>query len=463
MRTAVGMFVGLVALAGLMPDHQGAAAHLQVASQAPTPPPEFNSTPYAAAAEHLWNRLHRALFVRTVPGGKPRVHQTDPLLYHGITRERNGVLTYGTFFLLQGESHDRAVLVLDQFLADRGERIVDDPVKRLFLQRDLWAAFDYASWYPNEWVYHTRHLPAAIALRTRLAKAVNRLSLSESQIKELPDNYAMAVKSKQYAAEHDPEHPERPFLPSNLFDPSGPWYCFHDAQDSPMTSQHFEGAGGRAVHYVFLRLPGGRAATEQYLKALENGPIKQFPPGTMVAMVRRALAVDQSIKVRVTPVTELVQIRVYRRIPNEPTANKRGDFGAQDVYEFVLDRDKLFVGQHGLRATGPDDPAESFSRGVGEDPFDPIETSTSQRSPKPEAQMKTCIQCHQQPGVYSIMSMQKGLVKKPRGEFRTHHMGWTIKATLQSKVRRFEWGLLQGMIEATREQVTQERDRPVQK
>src|SRR5437016_6684438 len=101
-----------------------------------------------------------------------------------------------------------------------------------------------------------------------------------------------------------------------------------------MTEQHFNGAGGRAAHVVFLRLPGGRAVTERYLKELGRDSIKQFPPGTMLAMLRRALAVDRSTKVRVTPVTELVQIRVYRRIPEDRQAN-RHDFGEQHVYEFT--------------------------------------------------------------------------------------------------------------------------------
>ena len=39
------------------------------------------------------------------------------------------------------------------------------------------------------------------------------------------------------------------------------------------------------------------------------------------------LAVDRAAKVRVTPLTELVQIRVYRRIPDDTRANYRGDFG----------------------------------------------------------------------------------------------------------------------------------------
>jgi len=322
--------------------------------------PDGQFAPYSPDASHLWNRLHRGLFVRTAPDGSRRVHFTDPILYR-----------FGTF-LLEGESHSRAVALLDEFLSRPDDRDIESPLKRLFLQRDLWAAFDYAAWSPDEWVHLSKHEPAAVALRTRLARGVARLALTDREIDSLIDNYAFAMASKAYPADPDPEHPERPFLPTNLFDPAGPWVGFHDTTAAPLAGRHFKEAGGRAAHFVFLRLPGARAATEQYLHELSREePVpkdahrkysvrQQFPPGTMVAMVRRALAVDSSGKLRSTPITELVQIRVYRRIPNDQEANFHGDFGEQDVYEFVLDRKRLFAGEPGLRAVGPNDAEEPF-------------------------------------------------------------------------------------------------------
>jgi hypothetical protein len=227
-----------------------------------------------------------------------------------------------------------------------------------------------------------------------------------------------------------------------------------------MAEQHFRGAGGRAVHVILLRLPGGRAATEQYLKELTPGEpyleersrhsLKQFPPGTMVAMARRALTVDRSAKVRVTPVTELVQIRVYRRIPENPEANYQGDFGQQDTYEFLLDRDRLFAGQHGLRAVASNDPAEPFfDRSEGRDPFERGRSPLTPDMP----QLKTCIQCHQAPGVYSMLSMERGLRASAKGTrelFRTYAWDVEMKLTVEAKIEQFNWGLLQGLLEARR-------------
>jgi hypothetical protein len=174
--------------------------------------------------------------------------------------------------------------------------------------------------------------------------------------------------------------------------------------------------------------------------------VRQFPPGTMVAMVRRALAVDSSAKLRVTPITELVQIRVYRRIPDDQDANFHGDFGAQDVYEFVLDRERLFAGEHALRAVGPHDPEELFER----DGHDPGPTA-SRRGNRAETQLKTCIQCHQAPGVLSVLSMERGLRANPldaRENFRTYDWTEELNATLRPKIEQSNWGLLQGMLEA---------------
>ncbi len=413
-----------------------------IGGPAPAPPPrpiDARFAPYSSDPNHQWNRLHRVLFVREAREGGRRIHTTDPLLYRGGS------------FLFAGESHQQAVALLDQF------EPIDDPLKRLILQRDLWAAFDYAAWEPDEWVLKSKFEPGAIGLRNRLAKVIGRLALSDREFAVLPDNYALAVKSKEYLPAHDPKHPDRPFLPSDLFDPAGPWVRFHETTAKPMVPRHFDGAGGRAAHIIFLRLPDGRAATEKYLKELRceepfledshRHTVKQFPEGTMVAMVRRAFAVDTSAKMRVTPITELVQIRVYRRISKNPEAHLARGNGEQDVSEFVLDRAALFAGGHGLRSVGPQEPAEPlFDRQEGDDPFE----RTNPFAPD-MPQMKTCIECHSPPGVYSMLSMTRAFRDNPknRGElFRTYSWDVEMKLTVQAKAARFDWGLLKGKLEA---------------
>jgi hypothetical protein len=425
--------VALAVLAGVPLLLPAAAAH----------PIDVGLAPYAADPEHPWNRLHQALFVRETPDGHRVVHTTDPLLYRGGT------------FLLDGDSHRKALAALDQFLDRSADRLIDDPLKRLYFQHDLWSAFDYAAWYPDDWVFKSKYEPAALAIRTRLARAVGRLALADRALAALPDNYELAVKSKQYPAAYDPAHPEQPFLPPDLFDPSGPWVRFHEQTASPMARKHYDGAGGRAAHVIFLRLPGGREATERYvtelrgeepfLKESHRFSVKQFPPGTMVAMVRRALTVDGSAKIRVTPLTELVQIRVYRRIPNDPEAHHTGDVGEQDASEFVLDRAKLFAGQPGLVAVGHDEAAAPlFGRSEMSDSFERNRGPLTPGMP----QLKTCIQCHSAPGVYSVLCLERGLKRSDARVFRTYDWDVELNYTVHAKAAQFDWGLLQGKLEA---------------
>jgi hypothetical protein len=418
---------------------------LLTALRAAAQPAEALLSPYATDSEHLWNRLHRALFVRTTKQGAEYVHSVDPFLFE------NGS------FLLEGEPHHRALALLDEFLSAPAEQMFDDSQKRRFLQHDLWAAFDYLARPPYPWDDHPAHEAAGAALRTRLAKIIDRLSLDDSQINSLPDNYALAVKSQDFPADYDPQHPEEAFLPADLFDPAGPWVRFTDSSGQPIAPQHFKAVSGRSVHIVFLRLPDGRDATLRFLKELRHDSITQFPRGTMVAMVRRAMAIDRSTKIRVTPVTEMVQIRVYRRIPDDPKANFHGDSGEQDVCEFVLDRAKLFAGEHGLHAVESGDPPEPFERD-GDDAFTRRETDTDANNPLSIQGMnltalKSCISCHQAPGIYSVISIDRRLQHDSDGEEPFVSYSWESEMhhTQVRKIRRYDWGLLQGMIEATRE------------
>ncbi|MCH7729126.1 MAG: hypothetical protein IH991_21990, partial [Planctomycetes bacterium] len=119
-----------------------------------------------------------------------------------------------------------------------------------------------------------------------------------------------------------------------------------------------------------------------------------------------------------------------------------------DVYEFVLDRSKLFAGKHGLRPVGPDEPAQSFFRHEGFNPFDQKNGRTV--IPRAKTQLKSCIQCHQSPGIYSVTSMQRGLKNYDDGNFKTYDWRVDLSYIVGSKVERYDWGLLQGMLEATR-------------
>jgi hypothetical protein len=173
-----------------------------------TPDIPVKVTIYDQDPQHLWNRLHRALWVRVGSDGKEYGHdRLDPLLW-----------TW-TKYLLEGKSHEQAIAALDEFLAEHGEKLVNDPLKRAILQRDLWAVFDWTA-EPNantREAYSQRPSPPRRALQIRLARIIQRLALTAEQIQALPDNHARGAASRAFAEKYDPDHHQQPFLPPDLF------------------------------------------------------------------------------------------------------------------------------------------------------------------------------------------------------------------------------------------------------
>jgi hypothetical protein len=345
---------------------------------------------YDPAPEYVWNRLYLALFVRTDAKGKQYgVDSLDPL-YWSSTRH-----------LLTGESETGGIRAMDQFLTGHGEKLVRDPLRRAVLQRDLWALFDWAA-TRNRWERMPVGETAATALSQRLADIIRRLALTKEQIGALPDNYAAAIASKAYPDAFDPNHPDRGFLPADLFLEDGPWVCVQMQRFPSLPAPvHTEQFGGRSTFLIFVNLPGGRADTLAYLDKLnhfsepwifdrtraeqlykksgltlpafpsqdgpwENPQIPQLPVGTQFALVRQALLVDDNGELVPTPLTESVQIRVYRAI--EPGI---ADNHPQSVFEFELSRQNLFAGKAGgLREIGNEEKGFTTFLTVGIDPFE---------------------------------------------------------------------------------------------
>ena len=173
---------------------------------------------YHADPEHLWNRLHEALFVRIGRDGRAYGQdRLEPLLWRMSKH------------LLEERSNKSAIALLEEFLKNKGEKLIDDPLKRALLQRDLWLVFDWLEGKHDNFAEPA--LDAEVArsaqerLRRPLAAVIGRLALSPKKIQELPDNYSAAVASGQFARRFDPEKPEQPYLPSDLFSADGPWVC----------------------------------------------------------------------------------------------------------------------------------------------------------------------------------------------------------------------------------------------
>jgi hypothetical protein len=436
------------------------------------PASDKSATPlaiYDPDPAHIWNRLYAALCVREDRHG---VRYGDDSLDPPLWEE--------TEHLLSGPSHPRALKVLDEFLRTHAENLVRDPVKRALLQRDLWAVFD---WSVTQAPRSKRpdYAEGKRELQSRLAEVIRRLALSAKEIEALPDNYTQAATSGEFAKEYDPAHPDRPFLPPDLFDPRGPWFWLEgQGGDGPIALSHVTAFSGRSSFLVFIRLPAGRKATVDYLQklwdfpqpwvhgpdfaadqALANPDLPSFPAGTEVALVRQMTLFDDQGHLAPSLIIESVQLRVY----HEVTATPARDFGGGDMadvakrsgqyfYQFTLSRAKLFAGKAGgLHATGPDEKELPTFQMKGDDLVEEFADDPHLKATWLPA-LQTCLECHSGGGARSLNTLEKLLKPNrrqqdfPQGEAYTP--GWWLNAgTSYWKQDRYEWGLLNGYWKAS--------------
>jgi hypothetical protein len=414
------------------------------------------STPqiiYDSNPDHLWNRLHRAFYVRTARNGEEYGHdELDPLLWSE------------TKHLLVGPSHQQAIKLLDEFLSVNGSALITDPLKRAMLQRDLWAIFDWSA------DISPSYQREAQALQSKLAPVIRSIALSREQIQALPDNYADAVRAKVFAAQNDPERRETAFLPADLFQPDGPWVCVGARGGQPVAPSHAYAFSGRSVFLIFIRLPEGRSSTLNYLEKLQGFPVSipgrdpnerlpnpnlpQFPVGTQLALVRKMVIIDNQGDLVPTRLTEDVQIRVHRAIsrtiPEGFNFDSNAERTAQDFFEIKLSRAKLFAGHSGgLRALARDEKEFLIFMSHGDDPIEWVKDNESMERERITT-LKFCVNCHSRPGIHSmnshsnLMDAQAALIASDINNETRITIGWK-----QSNQVKYDWRMLQRLWRAS--------------
>ena len=422
---------------------------------------ETSVTLYDPDPAHIWNRLHAALFVRQAPSGTSYGQDSlDPLLW--------GFSTH----LLEPRSHSRAVRILDEFLQTHAENLIRDPVKRAILQRDLWAVFDWSVARQPDNEGEPTYGAEKHELQTRLAEVLRRLALTPKEIETLPENYAQAVASGQFASAYDAAHPDHAFLPPDLLDSRGPWVWlpswnapYHSSD--PAAIEHVTSFSGRSRFLILMRLPGGRKATYDYFRELWNFPepwiartdapnqtdlnpaLPSFPAGTQVALVRQMTLFDNQGNLVPAPITESVQIRVYRSVTDDNPILP-GNFesavrrSGQDGYEIRLSRPQLFAGKSGgLRAIARDEKDFAIFNAMGFDEVD--DPNLPIRLSKGPTVVQSCIECHRGVGIASLNSRQNlvkpsFLQRDDAGNYPPRW--WENEGTTAWKEDRYDWLLL---------------------
>ena len=363
------------------------------AADPPLTPPRM--TVYDPEPGHLWNRLHEAIYVRLDGAGADEPGELDPLLWQHSP------------FLEKNERSDRAVAVLDEYIAKRGEKLIADPGKRALLQRDLWALFDAVA--PPAGAPAVREkMETRTQLARRLAAVLPRLALTADEIKALPDNYAEAVAAGKFPKWFDA---------GRLWAADGPWVLVGNKNEAPLARTHAEFFGGRSAFFVFLRCPDGREQTLKHLADLQARGANAKPPagGVYFALVRQMLLFDAAGRITLSPIVESVQIR-----------------GLGD-HELKLSRKELMAGKPSLAPLGPEDREREYHVFMGRN----VGVGRTKV-------LDTCVKCHMPDRLEShartfppFQSLRPALTASTRDDETTR--------ARRAKWNSYEWGLLQGL------------------
>lgn len=175
---------------------------------------------YDADPDHLWNRLFAAFYIR------PRVlPATDT--HPELTRYEGGdvieFLAWGSTTYWSSEAVSRKVTpLLDEFSDSGGAGLVTQPIRRAVLQHDLWAVYDHLIALNIQRTGDLATRRRRDRLCQKLARCLQRLALTQSELDQLPDTYRLAVASGNFARAHDFDS-ERDYLPHGLLTNRDEW------------------------------------------------------------------------------------------------------------------------------------------------------------------------------------------------------------------------------------------------
>ena len=424
---------------------------------------------YDAAPEHLWNRLFAVFYIRpselpsrpAYPQDSTKLDEWDRKLRVGklppgpVVKRFEGGDTMGllawahTRYYSEPGTFVRAEELLDEFITAHGERLIDDPLKRAFLQRDLWAVFDHLvgqdisrygdgdlirrgalnrDMYGHESDEVPFDDPEAMRRRgilcRKLAVIIQRLAMPREVIQTLPDSYAAAIRSGHFASRHDFDCQSN-YLPPGLLTRPDEWVEIDTSSESlPHLQQEGQidyvgwSIRGRSCYRIFWRFPGGRKAVEEYLKYIrEEGAdwektarqghvalkpdARQIPAGTEAAIVQFMIVLDDRLVPAPTRLVESLRLSVYKNVDGTPDPETNTGLGLIGRV-YGAKRRLLFDNlKHGGLARAPDDAPTYQVLLSGHQDWGHLG--------RQQSVVQTCVHCHMhwkwKTGVFSLNSI----------------------------------------------------------
>jgi hypothetical protein len=184
-----------------------------------------------------------------------------------------------------------------------------------------------------------------------LARVMKRLELTEEEVRALPNTFRTLGEKKLYRKAFDSSSESEPFFPTDLLDKDGPWVTYSSEREpSAGGLAHMDRVNHRSVFTLHLRTPDGHDGGVKFLKDFTKTEGRQaVPPGTTLALLRRALVPTRSEKLLVSPFVESLQLIV--------ATQQRVD----QRFKFTLDRKEFLTGGAGMKLLGTADPVDTSS------------------------------------------------------------------------------------------------------
>ena len=338
------------------------------------PLPLFDADP-----DHVWNRLFSAIYIR------PRLMPaTDD--QPSYTRYEGGdvieFLAWGQTEYWSGEQvFAKLNPLLDEFLTQDGADRISDPLKRVVLQHDLWAAYDHLI---DLNIRRIGDLPTRTRRDTlcrKLAGCMQQLAVSQHQLDQLPDTYTLAVESGAFAPEHRFDASVN-YLPHGLLTDRDEWVeidfyypVMHEDIMDRFISLHARSFKGRSHYRIFYRFPERRPQVVDFLERMADSDIDwkhaasfgfilldesapQIPVGAEFVLLQQMVVLNDQLQPAPTNLVESVQLRVYANIDGSTEPDTNTGLG-MNILDYRMQRRLLFDGlkQGGLHREPEEQPA----------------------------------------------------------------------------------------------------------
>ena len=390
---------------------------------------------YDQNAGHPWDQAREIFYTHRFPTGEIFEHP------HAFAPPWNEFVP----FVHDASFHEQVQARLEALEILPPAQMEEQPAaRRLIFLRDLWPVFDGLHQARVEVPRDKEATAKAISRRDELlrhvARILQRLELTEEEVRALPNAFQLVGEKNLYSKSFDPSSPSEPFFPVDLLDKDGPWVTYsREKEPSAGGKAHMDFVQYRSLFTLHLRAPDGRDGGVKFLQDWTRSEGNQFvPPGTTLALLRRALVPTRSGKSLVSPFVESLQLIVVT-----PPQDQR--------FKFTLDRPEFLAGRLGLKPLGKDDPVDTSSFESSLLP-NQLALEPSKTAPPSESliarryktlreipsSLENCAQCHRTTVGQQIFA---GFTGPPKAAFLQSDHDRTAEAIVKQKEASSEWKL----------------------